>query len=114
MGDDAAVLFIETDGGSAGGRLAPSYRGFCGLPAAYANEPSAAFVEGLRADWQQRGRELWLLSLSPQLLQEYSAIPASDLIVGRYDLLEMTFTRRPRSVVPFGVGVYGAPAQPTG
>jgi hypothetical protein len=113
MGEDAAVLFLDGPEGTAGSRLAPSYRGFCGLPSAYTTSRDPALIESLRVSWEAQGRRLWLLAVGTTDLEALDAGPVQPLIVAEYEILELTFTRRPTDTAPFGIGIYGVPA-PTG
>ncbi len=106
MGDDAAVLIADTPGGSVGSRLAPTYRSHCNLPAAYTTNTDGEFLEQLQGAWEAQGRNLWLLTVDRDLLDQMEMGEVHDLLVGSYDILELTFTRRPADVSDFGVAVY--------
>ncbi len=110
MGDDAAVLFVDPSHGSGGGRVAPTYRGFCGFPAASTANNDRAFIAGLQAAWDAEGRQLWLLALEPSVLQDLGAEPVQEVIVGSYEILELTFTRRPDAVADFEIEIYAGRA----
>lgn len=110
MGDDAAVLFVDPTLGSGGGRVAPIYRGFCGFPAASTANNDRAFIAGLQEAWEAEGRQLWLLALEPGVLPDLGADPVQDAIVGSYEILELTFTRRPDAVTDFEIEIHAGRA----
>ena len=110
MGEHAVVLFVDPTLGSAGGRLGATYRGFCGIPAATTANDDPAFLSELAVSWAAEGRELWLLSVDFGLLEGLGVQPIVGVIVGDYEILELTFTRRPTELAEFKIAVYGAPA----
>jgi hypothetical protein len=112
FGDDAALLFVDSPASAAGSRLASTYRSHCGLPAAYTANDDRSYLEDLRRDWASRGKRLWLLSVDQDRLREFTSSEIHDVLVGRYEILELTFTRRPSDLSQFEVSVFAAEAMP--
>jgi hypothetical protein len=107
MGADAAVLIVDASSNTAGQVLSPTFRAHCGLPTAHTTNTDAAFVESLARAWAAEGNRMWLLSLDRPLLESFGHGAPRAVLVGTYDVLELTFTRRPTGTTPFEVAVFG-------
>ena len=103
VGDDAAILVV---GDVLDRNLLQSFRSYCSIPTAYAADADPSLVRDLATGWAREGRQLWLLAKDGAILEPLGDGEIIGLLVGTYDILELTFTRRPSDLIPWSVGAF--------
>lgn len=110
MGDEAAVLIIDPASEVGRDRLTQVFRSVCGVPAAFVATPEAGEVAALAEAWRERGRELWLVSADAHSLRHLAGPDIRPLVVGTFDVLELTLLEAPQRTVHVTVDISGARA----
>ncbi len=106
IGPESVVLIVDTPSDPVGARLVQSFRSYCQVPAAFGTT-TAKSIGSLAAAWKLQGRRLWLVSSAPSFLESLSGGKATPLVVGTYDVLEITLSERPSRIAKLDVAIYG-------